>query len=1010
MKRFHSFRLDSVNQCLWRGELRVPITPKAFDVLRYLVEHAGRLVTQDEILDALWPEVHVNHEVVKKYVLTIRKALGDRPDESIFIETIPRRGYQFVAPVIDETAVAVSPTPHPTGQVVGREMELTALQRALDDALRGRRQVVFVTGEAGIGKTTLVDVFHQRAAVRPGVRVARGQCVEGFGGKEAYYPVLEALGQLTREANDSPIVDTLAARAPTWLIQLPSMVNAQQRAQLQRDLVGATRERMVREICEALEALTAPRPLVLIFEDLHWVDPSTLDVISALARRREAAKLMLIATYRPGDIALSESPLKGLAQDLHVHRLCEEIALGPLVESEVAQYLAGESSGHTIPNELARLIYRHSGGNALFMTAILQDLIDKGAIVPDGAGWRLAGRVDGIDPGVPETLQHMLEVQLDGLTAIEQRILKSASVAGDRFSIGAIACTLDLGSERIEELCEHLARRQQLIRSIQVIGSERLVDGDESAHYEFRHSLYREVIYRGLSEVGRSRLHRELGQQLASMCTSARREHELASGLALHFERGRDYERAIRYLVLAAENAGVRFAHRDAIQLLRQALDLVPRIAPSAGAELEIQLLERIGDAHYALGGMAGSAEAYAAAAARSAEAGLGAARVGALTSLMRPLGLIDPDQGIAAVSEAAQLSASLGDPLLVARTEMLAASTRLLYDTWRKADADLCASAHQRVRDLGGESDTPPYHRMIHAYVQVLRGRSQEAFEVFDTFIPKLDESGSSMAYHFALGGKMFALLQMGRFGEVLRIAREGREKAEKNGNDPWLFNFREAWLRTLAHDYAGARRLCKSIMRAKAGYLTGQPEAIYRIASGYAELEHGNNDRAIEFFREVSDPRVTPKFFLHWTWRMAARLGASQVWLRSGELASCRREAEVYLESALATADPYLHALAWEMRSRISVAAGDRDDARKAIEQALAVLEAFEIPAVAWHVEATAWDVYSRTTDEELAEAHRARAEAHILAIANSFSRDEPLRQTFLAAAPVQQILAVQ
>src|SRR5688572_31744119 len=100
MKRFHSFRLDSVNQCLWRGDLRVPITPKAFDVLRYLVEHADRLVTQDEILDALWPGVHVNHEVVKKYVLTIRKTLGDRPSESIFIETIPRRGYQFVAPVV----------------------------------------------------------------------------------------------------------------------------------------------------------------------------------------------------------------------------------------------------------------------------------------------------------------------------------------------------------------------------------------------------------------------------------------------------------------------------------------------------------------------------------------------------------------------------------------------------------------------------------------------------------------------------------------------------------------------------------------------------------------------------------------------------------------------------------------------------------------------------------------------------------------------------------------------
>jgi DNA-binding winged helix-turn-helix (wHTH) protein len=127
MKRLHAFRLDPVNQCLWRGEQRVPITPKAFDLLRYLVEHAGRLVTQGEILDALWPEIHVNQEVVKKYVLAIRKVLGDRAGESIFIETIPRRGYQFVAPVVDEPAVAPSPPSGTTSQMVGRGAELAAL-------------------------------------------------------------------------------------------------------------------------------------------------------------------------------------------------------------------------------------------------------------------------------------------------------------------------------------------------------------------------------------------------------------------------------------------------------------------------------------------------------------------------------------------------------------------------------------------------------------------------------------------------------------------------------------------------------------------------------------------------------------------------------------------------------------------------------------------------------------------------------------------------------------------
>src|SRR5215813_13072793 len=152
MKFFHSFRLDSLNQCLWRDQQRVPITPKAFDVLRYLVDHPGQLVTQEEILEALWPETYVNQEVIKKYILGIRKVLGDRHDKPIFIETIPRRGYQFVGKLIEDGDPLVH-LEHVGHKVVGRDAALKALDQVLKKALGGRRQVVSVTGEAGIGKT-----------------------------------------------------------------------------------------------------------------------------------------------------------------------------------------------------------------------------------------------------------------------------------------------------------------------------------------------------------------------------------------------------------------------------------------------------------------------------------------------------------------------------------------------------------------------------------------------------------------------------------------------------------------------------------------------------------------------------------------------------------------------------------------------------------------------------------------------------------------------------------------
>src|SRR5262245_13210526 len=263
MKQFHPFRLDPVSHRLWRGEERVTLAPKAFDVLRYLVQHANRLVTQAEILEALWPDTHVNPEVVKKYILEVRKALSDRSDRPAFIETFPRRGYQFVAPV-SETSDTSSGLPTAAVTMVGRDAQQAQLEAGLDHVLQGHRHVVFVTGEAGVGKTTLVDAFLRRAAGRASFRIARGQCVEGFGGKESYYPVLDALGQLLRDTERNWVVQGLVRYAPTWLIQFPSLVKSDTREGLHRETMGTTRERMAREICEALEHITVDDALVLI--------------------------------------------------------------------------------------------------------------------------------------------------------------------------------------------------------------------------------------------------------------------------------------------------------------------------------------------------------------------------------------------------------------------------------------------------------------------------------------------------------------------------------------------------------------------------------------------------------------------------------------------------------------------------------------------------------------------------------------------------------------------------
>src|SRR5258708_1821728 len=149
---------------------------------------------------------------------------------------------------------------------------------------------------------------------------------------------------------------------------------------LQREILGATRERMLREIGEVLETITSENLLLLVFEDLHWADHSTVDLLSALARRRSPARLMVIGTWRPVDIVLSVHPVRALKQDLRLHRLCRGIVWEPLGEADIPEYRPGEVS-KTIPSEaLAALLYRHSEGNALFMVAALEHLEERGLI------------------------------------------------------------------------------------------------------------------------------------------------------------------------------------------------------------------------------------------------------------------------------------------------------------------------------------------------------------------------------------------------------------------------------------------------------------------------------------------------------------------------------------------------------------------------------------------------------------------------------------------------------
>jgi predicted ATPase len=357
---------------------------------------------------------------------------------------------------------------------------------------------------------------------------------------------------------------------------------------VRRRVEGATRERMLREFADAVEALTATRPLLLVLEDLQWSDPSTLDLISSLARRRAPARLLVIGTYRPAEVAGRAHPLAAIKQDLQVHGQCVELALPALDAAEVEDYLAARFPRQQLPLHLGRSIHQATEGNPLFVVNLVDDWTARGVLVERDEGWMLDAPLAAVRTGVPDTLRQMIERQLDRLTPEVRRMLEAASAVGSEFSTAAVAAALEEREEPVDEWCEDLAGRELFLRPR---GIDAAAAGAIAGRYEFRHALYRQVLYERMSATRRVRLHRRIGEWQEGVYGALVHEH--AAELAVHFEEGHDPARAVHHLDAAAKNAMRKQAYQEAAALLGRALDLLaglPQTAEYRRQELSLRM------------------------------------------------------------------------------------------------------------------------------------------------------------------------------------------------------------------------------------------------------------------------------------------------------------------------------------------------------------------------------------------------------------------------------------
>jgi DNA-binding winged helix-turn-helix (wHTH) protein len=589
--RFDRFELDEGNARLLRDGTAVALAPTPFAVLCALVRQPGSLLTTNAVLDEVWGHQFVTDSVLRTAINEIRTALDDDARKPRFIETVSRRGYRFIAaPSAIPAAPGIQPNVSGLAAVhvayfIGRTEPLSRLRRAWDIACSGKRTVVWIAGEPGIGKTALIEQF---IASLGDVACARGQCIEHYGTGEPYLPVLEALEELC--PSDSEVPSLLRAVAPTWLLQLPWLSTTEEREALRRELAGVSPDRMLREMSQFLDRYTERRPLLLVTEDLHWSDRATIQLIDYIARRRGSARLMWLASFRLAEVVALDHPLNSLRHELRLHDLCEEIVLDPFSESEVADYVAERSPA--IANEaFVRALHECTDGLPLFVAWVMTEVITRTAQAGDDA----AARSQLAKIAVPEDLAAIIDHYVAKLTSDQRLVLSAAAVCGMEFCINTISGALERDEVWVGRTCDDLAREQLWLVAPCAEGGRNAAESP----YSFRHALFRQVLYERTNPSVRSQLHRKVATRL---------ERERAAGvpvaaaeLAMHFALGREPMAALRYYVEAAEAALARLSPRECMSLTEHALTLLgqaPEGTERHGLEIALATLRGVSATH----------------------------------------------------------------------------------------------------------------------------------------------------------------------------------------------------------------------------------------------------------------------------------------------------------------------------------------------------------------------------------------------------------------------------
>ncbi|MGA9534233.1 MAG: ABC transporter substrate-binding protein, partial [Anaerolineales bacterium] len=514
---------------------------------------------------------------------------------------------------------------------VGRERELEWLNARFEAALAGQGGLGFVVGGPGRGKTALLEFFCKRISERtPEIMIAWGECSAYSGRGDPYLPFRQVFKTFTGDLNSiwmagrisracalhmwksaAAVIRTVVENGPALIGLILSGTELLTRARTVTTSGAAWFERLgtlarratedgyrpdqhllFEQIDNVLSALSEVHPIVIVFDDMQWIDSASVDLLFHLSRGLEGRRILVLGSFRPEEVELpredARHPLKTILPEFQRYFGDTVIDLGRLPNEENRQFV--ESYLDSEPNQLDQTfreaLYDRTEGHPLFTVELLGRMTDRGELKRDDHGRWTQGENLNWDK-LPARVEGVIEDRLERLGSESMRMLRAAAVEGTQFTGEVLAAVLEIDEPAVLDLLKHrLDEEHGVIREQDQLA----LDGNKLNRFSFKHGLFRDYVYRGLGPAERELLHAEVGLALEKLY--GERAHQIASQLALHFQMGSVEEKAIEYGIEAGDQARLAYAYREGIDHYKRVLAL---LEGSGRSELIARTLLKIG-------------------------------------------------------------------------------------------------------------------------------------------------------------------------------------------------------------------------------------------------------------------------------------------------------------------------------------------------------------------------------------------------------------------------------